>query len=161
MIRKATPQDLGTVLAIWQDAVRHSHDFIEPGFWQGKLEDMRDRYLPSADIWVEERDGEVRGFFALQADVLAALFVGTDHQGEGVGSALLEQAKRLADKLELSVYRRNSHAVAFYQRHGFCPVDLRTDARAGHVELVMQQCDPPDAASRREADREAEALLQS
>lgn len=159
MIRKGTPDDLEAVLTIWLEASLHAHDFIEPAFWQSKLEDMRNHYLPSADVWVFEENDVILGFFALQAHVLAALFVSPSQHGRGIGSRLLEKAKSLADGLELSVYQRNNHAVAFYQRHGFRQIDLRTDARAGHVELVMKQIDEMAPVERQIADQGDVALL--
>ena len=160
MIRKATPADLPALLDIWLEATQQAHDFIEPSFWEGKFEDMRDHYLPSADVWLYERDGRPLGFFALQEHILAALFVSPSEHGQGIGSALLEQARSMTDGLELSVYERNSEAVAFYQKHGFCQIDLRTDQREGHVELVMLDCTQMDGAERRAADREAVELMQ-
>lgn len=142
MIRSFLPADMTSVLSIWLAASLQAHDFIEPTFWQGKLDDMRDHYLPSADVWVYERDGQVVGFFALQVNMLAALFVHPEVHGQGIGSALLAKARLLSpEPLELSVYQRNAQAVAFYQRQGFCQIDLRMDERAGHVELVMRACD--------------------
>jgi putative acetyltransferase len=160
MIRKATPADLPALLDIWLEATQRAHDFIEPSFWEGKFEDMRDHYLPSADVWLYERDGQPLGFFAVQEHVLAALFVSPSEHGQGIGSELLDKARSMTEGLELSVYERNSEAVAFYQRHGFCQIDLRTDQRAGHVELVMLDCAEMEGAERRAADREAVELMQ-
>jgi len=160
MIRKATPADLPALLDIWLEATQKAHDFIEPSFWEGKFEDMRDHYLPSANVWLYERGGQPLGFFAVQEHVLAALFVSPAEHGQGIGSELLDKARSMTEGLELSVYERNSEAVAFYQRHGFCQIDLRTDQRAGHVELVMLDCAEMEGTERRAADREAVELMQ-
>jgi len=61
MIRPFRPDDLEPVLAIWLAASIRAHDFIAPAFWASKLDDMRDIYLPAAQIWVDEREGEVLG----------------------------------------------------------------------------------------------------
>ena len=71
MIRPFRPDDMKPVLAIWLAASVRAHDFITPEFWASKLDDMRDIYLPAAQIWVDEREGEVLGFVALVGDVLA------------------------------------------------------------------------------------------
>ncbi len=50
MIRPFRPDDLEPVLAIWLAASLRAHDFIAPEFWASKLDDMRDIYLPAAQI---------------------------------------------------------------------------------------------------------------
>lgn len=104
MIRPFRPDDLEPVLAIWLAASIRAHDFIAPAFWASKLDDMRDIYLPAAQIWVDEREGEVLGFVALVGNALAAIFVAPSAQGGGIGSALIEQAKTVRERLELTVY---------------------------------------------------------
>ncbi len=137
MIRPFRPDDLEPVLAIWLAASIRAHDFIAPAFWASKLDDMRDIYLPAAQIWVDERKGEVLGFIALVGDVLAAIFVAPSAQGGGIGSALIEQAKTVRERLELTVYSANAASVAFYRRHGFAVISEQLDPHTGHPELAM------------------------
>lgn len=92
MIRPNRPDDLETLLGIWLEASCRAHDFVERGFWEARLDDMRNLYLPAAQTWVYERDGTVVGFVSLLDDVLAAIFVAPTEQGHGIGSALLEHA---------------------------------------------------------------------
>lgn len=162
MIRRSTPADMEPILALWLAASLKAHDFIEPTFWESKLDDMREHYLPSAEVWVHEHEGRVLGFYALQVNVLAALFVDPLAQNRGIGSALLAHAKnRSSGALELSVYERNHDAVAFYQRHGFSQIDLRTDVRAGHVELVMLAGEAVPLGKSAATGEEDTALLES
>jgi len=125
MIRPFRPDDMKPVLAIWLAASVRAHDFITPEFWASKLDDMRDIYLPAAQIWVDEREGEVLGFVAPSA------------QGGGIGSALIEQAKTVRERLELTVYSANAASVAFYRRHGFAVISEQLDPHTGHPELAM------------------------
>ena len=62
MIRPNRPDDLETLLGIWLEASSRAHDFVERGFWEARLDDMRNLYLPAAQTWVYERDGTVVGF---------------------------------------------------------------------------------------------------
>ncbi|WP_278362594.1 N-acetyltransferase [Stutzerimonas kunmingensis] len=137
MIRPFRPDDLEPVLAIWLAASIRAHDFIAPAFWASKLDDMRDIYLPAAQIWVDEREGEVLGFVALVGDVVAAIFVAPSAQGGGIGSALIEQAKTVCERLELTVYSANAASIAFYRRHGFAAISEQPDPHTGHPELAM------------------------
>lgn len=137
MIRPYGPDDVERILAIWLNASIVAHDFIEASFWESKLDDMREIYLPVAQTWVCERDGQILGFISLVDDVLAAIFVSPNRQGEGIGSALLEQAKRLRQQLQLTVYSANHASVAFYRRHGFEITAHALDELTGHPELMM------------------------
>lgn len=137
MIRPYGHQDVERILAIWLNASTLAHDFIDASFWESKLDDMRDVYLPVAETWVCERDGQLLGFISLVEDVLAAIFVSPERQGEGIGSSLLEQAKRLRQQLQLTVYSANHASVAFYRRHGFEATAHSIDEHTGHPELVM------------------------
>ena len=62
----------------------------------------------------------VLGFAAATDTWLEQLYVDPEHQGQGVGRVLLEDAKRLRpDGLRLHVFTRNAHARRFYEVHGF------------------------------------------
>jgi len=137
MIRPNRPDDLETLLGIWLEASCRAHDFVERGFWEARLDDMRNLYLPAAQTWVYERDGTVVGFVSLLDDILAAIFVAPTEQGHGIGSALLEHAKGLRERLSLTVYAANSASIAFYHRHGFQIAGEQLDAHTGHPEWVM------------------------
>lgn len=98
---------------------------------------MRGIYLPAAQTWVYEREGQLLGFISLVDDVLAAIFVSPERQGEGIGSALLEQAKRVRPQLQLTVYVANHASVAFYLCNGFEVTAQGLDEHTGHPELTM------------------------
>ena len=58
-------------------------------------------------------------------------------RSQGIGKQLLDQAKAVRPSLTLSVYRKNSRAVSFYQREGFSVLSQETDSGTGEMELVM------------------------
>lgn len=137
MIRQALPEDTDAILDIWLLASLQAHDFIPAAFWWQQQEKMRARYLPSAAIWVCERNGEVQGFVALVGDYLAALFVRPDCQQNGIGRALLDMAKHQRPRLLLKVFCENDIAVNFYRRQGFVITAESTDPTTGQPELHM------------------------
>ena len=137
MIRTFNQSDLESVLDIWLRASVEAHDFMEKGFWESKVADMRDIYLPGSEIFVYEKDGEVKGFMALSGDMLAALFVDPDEQRRGIGSRLMNKAKAECRVLKLTVYRENTKSLGFYERRGFREISERMDIHTGHVEVVM------------------------
>ena len=85
-----------------------------------------------------EEQGRVLGFASLHEQRLAALFVSPDAQGRGLGSQLLDEAKRRRNRLELGVYRANTRAVAFYRAGGFVTLDETRDPHTGQPELTMR-----------------------
>ena len=46
MISRLKETDMDQVLEIWLEASIKSHNFIKREFWESKLEDMRNLYLP-------------------------------------------------------------------------------------------------------------------
>ncbi|WP_417615699.1 N-acetyltransferase [Oceanisphaera sp.] len=138
MIRQATACDADAILNVWLLASLQAHDFIPAAFWWQQQEAMRARYLPAAQIWVCERQGEVQGFVALVEDYIAALFVRPDCQQSGIGRALLDTAKQQRNKLTLKVYCKNDIAVNFYCDQGFSIIAEGTDAATSQPELYME-----------------------
>ncbi|WP_107850590.1 N-acetyltransferase [Oceanimonas marisflavi] len=137
MIRQARPEDTDAILDVWLLASLQAHDFVPAAYWWRQQEQMRARYLPSAEVWVCEREGEIQGFVALAEDYLAALFVRPDCQQKGIGKALMATAKRLRRQLSLKVFCENDIAVHFYRQHGFAVLRESLDPGTGQPELCM------------------------
>jgi GNAT superfamily N-acetyltransferase len=77
------------------------------------------RAVDEREVWIAEADGVVVGLAAVHGDELSHLYVRPEHQGGGVGSALLEQVKRdRPDGFTLWVFQQNVAARRFYVRHG-------------------------------------------
>jgi GNAT superfamily N-acetyltransferase len=86
---------------------------------------VRDVLLPNNEVWVAEEAGRVIGFAGLGDDCLRHLYVETEEQNRGVGTALLTAAKkRRPAGLRLWVFQKNLGARRFYERHGFTLVRL-------------------------------------
>ncbi|WFS18296.1 N-acetyltransferase [Pseudomonas sp. 905_Psudmo1] len=138
MIRPYHPTDSDALLDLWLRASLQAHDFVPETFWYEQLPAMRELYLPQAETLVLEEQGRVLGFASLHGQRLAALFVSPDAQGRGLGSQLLDEAKRRRNRLELGVYRANTRAVAFYRAGGFVTLDETRDPHTGQPELTMR-----------------------
>ncbi|GEK48897.1 acetyltransferase [Bisbaumannia pacifica] len=138
MIRDYREEDVDQVLAIWLSASILAHDFVPAAFWESQVEAMRDAYLPAAETRVFEEAGQISGFYCLVETTLAAIFVSPERQGRGIGSALIEDAKRCRESLTLTVYQANRSSVEFYRKHGFVIHDEQLDANTGQPEWVME-----------------------
>ena len=137
MIRAFQQLDMDQVLKIWLDASMKSHDFVPKEFWESKVNDMRDIYLPAAETYVFEEGGVVKGFVSLCSDTLAAIFVAPSEQGAGIGRQLMDKSKEVRRNLNLTVYTENQRSVEFYKKCGFQIEREQVDKHTGHSELVM------------------------
>ncbi len=99
---------------------------------------MRETYIPASDTYVFSENGTVKGFFSLNGDSLAAMFVSPDAQGKGIGQQLMKKATSLRKKLYLTVYRDNPRSIDFYRKCGFLIIEEKVDEHSGHIEILMK-----------------------
>ena len=99
------------------------HDESSTRWW------MQHVLLAEHCVRVADDGRRLHGFAAVTDIWLEQLYVDPDHQGQGVGRTLLEDAKRLRpDGLRLHVFSRNAPARRFYEAHGFSIVE-QSDGR--------------------------------
>ena len=76
--------------------------------------------LPHNSIRVALLHGDIVAFVAASSASIAQLYVHRDHQRRGIGTLLLDWAKRQsAGSLWLYTFARNTRARSFYERSGF------------------------------------------
>lgn len=138
MIRKQTPGDRDQIAEIWLDTNLKAHDFIPAAYWKGNFEAVKEM-LSQAEIYLyeEEAEGGILGFVGLDGDYIAGIFVSEAAQSKGVGSRLIQFAKGIRNRLELSVYVKNTGAIRFYERAGFQIHHEGTDEATGEKEYFM------------------------
>ncbi len=86
---------------------------------------IRDVVLTGQEVVVAELGDRVVGFAAVDADMLAHLYVHPDCQRRGIGDALLARVKKLRpDGFRLWVFQRNRGARRFYEQRGLRLVEL-------------------------------------
>lgn len=138
MIREFELSDMNDVLDIWLKASIKAHSFVERKFWESKIDDMREIYIPASDTFVFTDKGIIKGFFSLHGDTLAAMFVSPEFQGKGIGQKLMDKAKYLRNKLVLTVYKENAKSIDFYKKCGFVMIEEKVDEHTGHIEILME-----------------------
>jgi ribosomal protein S18 acetylase RimI-like enzyme len=111
-LHKAAMGAYVTAIWGWDDTVQrqfHARGFV-PDRWQIITADGMDIGI----LIVEHRPTEV---------YLARIEIHPDHQGRGIGTALIHQllddARQRGQRLVLDVLAVNHRARAFYRRHGF------------------------------------------
>lgn len=132
------PEDLPAIVDIWLDASIIAHDFISEDFWKSQVANMRDLYLPSANVYLAIENQQILGFYAVNNHRLEALFVTPEAQRKGIGKALLNHAKQMFRSLTLSVYQENKRSCDFYLMQGFSIVSKNIDESTGHLEWEMK-----------------------
>lgn len=138
MIRLAEEKDYGRMVDIWLDASIKAHHFIPEGYWKDGVSEMMGIYLPQSQSWVyANENGLVQGFVSLLENHIAALFVATSQQGNGLGSRLLRFVKTKSRLLTLNVYAENTSAVDFYLHHGFQVDEELIDEATSAKDLKM------------------------
>ncbi|MGD6875095.1 GNAT family N-acetyltransferase [Bacillus infantis] len=65
-------------------------------------------------------EGKVAGIIAYNDIEISQLYIHTDYQGMGIGTALLSRAKEQSSgRLTLYTFEINKNAQRFYEKHGF------------------------------------------
>ena len=69
---------------------------------------------------IDQAINQVVGMMAINGSEINQLYIQVDYQDRGLGSRLLNLAKRLSpDKLQLYTFEINKKAQVFYEKHGF------------------------------------------
>lgn len=87
-------------------------------------------------IWVYD-DGIVKGLIHVVDKELVELYVDFFFQGQGIGSQLMEYAKSNFPVEYLWAIEKNTDAIRFYLRHGFCLTDQKKYEEGTTEYLVM------------------------
>lgn len=131
IIRTMAAAETDAVADLWYRTGRAAYWYLPN--WQALTLDVARQVFRkhiagrSAVFVAENADGGIVGYLALDGSYVDRLYVDPAHQGHGVGTALLEHARRLSPQgLELHTHQQNIAARAFYERHGFVAVRFGT-----------------------------------
>ena len=85
---------------------------------------FRDTVCATCVLWGGFEGQRLIGFIAFRDGWIDHLFVAPEHQGVGLGTRLLDQAKATKSRLRLWTFQRNDGARNFYESHGFVQIDI-------------------------------------
>lgn len=117
----AAPEDAGEITDVYLASRADALPFVR---WAHGDKDVRawvpDVLMRRCRVWVARRDGLIVGFMALDGGDLNQLYLRPGHYRQGIGSRLLDIAKReCPGRLQLFTFQHNAPARAFYEAHGF------------------------------------------
>jgi GNAT superfamily N-acetyltransferase len=132
-LRRATIEDADEIAALFSASFRLL-TFLPP---LHTLEEdrayVRDVLLTRQRVTVAEEDGRILGFMAETEGWINQLYVRQGLLRQGVGSALIGDAKSRNESLTLWCFLENHPARSFYERHGFVEVE-RTDGSGNEAK---------------------------
>lgn len=115
--------DEGEKLARLFTASRQLLDFLPQ--LHTPAEDIRfitTQILPACRVTVAELDGAIAGYMAEAPGEIEQLYLDPNFLRQGIGTALINDAKARNARLELWCFTENHRGRAFYARHGFIEI---------------------------------------
>jgi len=150
-LRPYRNSDEDAAITLWQQTWQQAYPSID---FAARVNWWRERWgkelVPNANIVVAERGGAPIGFVTIDAKgYLDQLVVGPEHWGSDLGTALVDEAKRLSpDGIALLVNTDNARAIRFYRRNGF--VDAGGDVNPTSGKPVLRMAWKPELRRPRE-----------
>lgn len=120
LIRPVTEADHDAIVALWEAAVRATHDFLTEEdivFFRGFLLGI----FSHLNVQVAELDGRVAGFIGNSERHIEALFVDPAQHQRGIGRQLLDALIAADPRVPwtVDVNEQNPGATGFYEHYGF------------------------------------------
>jgi len=126
-LRRATAFDADAVVRVYLRSRHHAVPHIPPlsGPDDSVREWLAGVVVNGGEVWVAETgDGVVVAMMLLEGEWIEQLYVDPSLTGQGIGTQLLEHAKReKPGGLQLWTFQSNVRAHRFYERHGFTAVE--------------------------------------
>jgi len=129
-IRQAKESDVSRIaeIYIFNNRVNYYPIFRCDEYSFGELQvlTLAQEYLDDSEMLANTYvydDGIVRGYIRLRGEEIFQLYVDNFFQSRGIGAKLLEFAVEQFGANWLWALEKNTRAIAFYERHGFCLTD--------------------------------------
>lgn len=121
-ITLATPFDLPRLMAVWESAVRATHDFLHPTDIE-RLRPLVRRGLSTFSPLHVLRDVQRApyAFVGVADGAIEMLFVHDAWRGRGAGRRLVAFAVERLGAMRVDVNEQNTQGVEFYRHLGFRP----------------------------------------
>ena len=138
VLRHFESADEDELVRVWLASTIPGQDFLSEEYWRSQESLVRGHFIPIADTWIVEQDGELVAFMSILEHTIGGLFTHPDHQSKGYGRALVEQARTLHEIVRVEVFRANVRAMAFYESCGFVEESSKLDEATGLESVIMR-----------------------
>jgi ribosomal protein S18 acetylase RimI-like enzyme len=121
VIRRYIDSDLDEVVSLWHRSWTYAFPNLKhpQSYEQWKFR-FQNNYVNKDEVWVATISDQIVGFIVVSGSEIAQIFVDVDAQRNGIGTALLNQAKQISPSgLRLTTLQQNMQARQFYEKHGF------------------------------------------
>jgi N-acetylglutamate synthase-like GNAT family acetyltransferase len=126
-IRPCTPSDFETVWTIINDGASVYRGHVPPDRLHDPYmsqDELRSEIASGVQFSGYESNGHLAGVMGIQhvrdVTLIRHAYVLTAHQGEGIGSQLLQHLRSAASRpVLIGTWATSTWAIRFYQRHGF------------------------------------------
>jgi GNAT superfamily N-acetyltransferase len=124
VIRRALPEESDALAELYERSYA-TLEFLPRLHTLAEHKQFMAQRVREDDVWVWEEDGRPLGFMVLRPEELFLLYLEPSATGRGIGSQLLEHAKRERPRgFTLWTFQQNDRARRFYERHGLVAVEL-------------------------------------
>jgi putative acetyltransferase len=140
-LRPYAAADEDAAIALWRDTWQQAYPSID---FAARVNWWRERWnkdlVPNASIIVAEQADRLVGFVTIDLKgYLDQLVVAPEYWGSELGTALVDEAKRLSpDSIMLLVNTDNARAIRFYRRKGFVDAGGDVNPTSGKPVLRME-----------------------
>ena len=132
MIRRCTDADLSTIGVIINDAAKAYRGIIADDCWHEPYmsdDQLRAEIIDGVEFWCWDDSGVVIGVMGIQkvkdVTLIRHAYVLSEHQGRGIGRALLQRLIRQSNgPLLVGTWADAQWAIRFYERYGFVRVSV-------------------------------------
>lgn len=115
-----TPADYAEMLAVWEDSVRATHDFITEEDIEFFKPIIMEHAFPAVALkCAKDKDGAILGFIGVNDHKIEMLFVLDSARGQGIGKLLMHYALEHLKVTKVDVNEQNPEATGFYKKMGF------------------------------------------
>jgi len=138
MIAQPSINDYETLINIWENSVRATHDFLKEEDLQFYKPLILNEYFHHVSLFCHKDSNlEITGFMGIESDSLEMLFINPVSRGKGVGKELLIYAIKHQKVKWVDVNEQNAQAIGFYKHMGFHVVNRSEFDGAGKLYPIL------------------------